>query len=528
MKPTKGRKAVYGTAAATSSQPLATAAAIELLARGANAAEASVAVGAVLAVTEPCSNGLGGDLIALHAAADDSVTAILGNGASPSSLTYELYVQNVSRDSANMVTVPGVVDAWMTILERYSSGNVSREEVFSPAIRAARHGFPVGEATAYYWGLQEKFLSNVQHPHPLLIHDEQGARAPRKGELFVNKALAEVLEGIVKQGREAFYEGAVARGIVDCVSKRGGVMTLADLARHETIVTTALSVEYHGYTVYEPPAPTQGIVTLQSLRILDHLNYPSSSHSKSIHYMIEALRLSFKDAADNISDPKYETDNSGARLSDEYTKVLAAKIGDTKMDIDYRPLPGGGTVQFCVIDRDGNAMSSVQSNYQGFGTGISPANSGLTLQNRGLNFSTTRQHRNVVCGGKKCYHTIMPGLAVSGDSKIAFGVMGSFMQPQGHLQVLSGLIDEGLDAQQVVERGRFRVTGAFSRVEEGMGEDEVLVEGGGWEHLGRWGHRVRRVEESAAFGKGGVCVLRGGVVEAGCDGRGDGVAMSMV
>ncbi|PXF49951.1 putative gamma-glutamyltransferase YwrD [Gracilariopsis chorda] len=534
--PPPTRKAVYGRAAVTSSQPLATAAGLQILARHGNAFDAAIATGAMLAVTEPCSNGIGGDLIAL---CDDnkSVTAVLGNGASPAALSASMLPEPpVPLDCPHTVTVPGTIAAWIDIKQRYGNPQISLLECLQPAIRAAREGFPVGKTTAFYWKLEEQFLNTTKNGTDLLLLDKSISkfRAPQEGEIFVNKPLARVLEDVGNKGRAAFYEGPVAQAMVDILTQLGAVMSMQDLACHQTVFTQPISTTYRGRTVYEPGPPTHGAIAIMCLNILDKYDLSALPEEDVYHLMIEAVRLSFSTAASHIADPAYfpECVNKFIQLS--FGDQLRKRINMSERCVleDTPSLPKGGTVQFSVIDADGNAVSAVQSNYCCFGTGIVPDGCGFSLQNRGLNFSLDPNSNNYVAGSKRSYHTIIPSLAKLGDWKAAVGVMGSFMQPQAHVQVLHALLDKGMDAQQALDRPRFRVTGCFSKVESGMDEDAVLVEDTFCEKvqadLVRRGHVVR-LGKLQQFGKGHVCVRdQRGVVMAGADNRADGVAMAML
>lgn len=537
--PPSKRKAVYGSAAISSSQPLASAAGLHILQIGGNAADAAVAVASTLAVTEPCSNGIGGDFIALHyKAADRSVTAILGNGASPAALTPHLFgTHPVHYSSPHTITVPGAVDAWLDTKSRFGAPHLSLHEILQPAISAADEGFFVGPVTAHYWGLAKDDLRRAHNGDTYLVRDQKTdvLRAPKTGERFRNPKLANVLRNIAEQGRDAFYADEVAERIVETVTSLGGVMTKQDLVDHCTVFADPISTEYRHIKVHEVGPPTHGAVALMALNIFNQY-YPNlpdhcSLDAEQAHVMIEALRLSFADAAARIADPAVSKDMVFDLFTDEHCAKLKSQISaHTKCVIpEYPPLPKGGTVQFCVIDREGNAVSAVQSNYRGFGTCHVPSGCGFTLQNRGLNFSTVPGHPNYVEGGKKPYHTIIPGMLTCGEMVCAFGVMGSFMQPQGHIQMVHAMVDRGLDAQQALDCPRFRVTGGFSSVEEGMGEDAVLVEEGieeeVREELRKKGHvvRVGRLED---FGRGHICVRgAGGVTAAGADNRADGVAV---
>eukprot|EP00178_Gracilaria_changii_P020563 TRINITY_DN598_c0_g4_i1.p2 TRINITY_DN598_c0_g4~~TRINITY_DN598_c0_g4_i1.p2 ORF type:complete len:662 (-),score=108.01 TRINITY_DN598_c0_g4_i1:4414-6399(-) len=536
ISPPVSRKAVYGRAAVASSQPLATSAGLQILQSGGNAFDAAIAVGAMLAVTEPCSNGIGGDFIALCDNNDD-VTAVLGTGAAPAAITASLFPQQpVPLDCVHTITVPGTIAAWVDVKHRFGCSKLTLSDCLQPAIRAAKHGFPVAETTAYYWKNNEECLRAAKNGTDLLVRDGVGAqhRAPKAGELFVNGALASVLEEIAERGRDAFYAGRVGDAIIKTIKELGGVMSERDLAAHETLVTKPICTTYRGRTVYEPPPPTHGVVALMCLNVLDKFDMRELGEHDAWHVMIEAVRLSFAQASKRIADPAHTSDCSAELLKASLCEQLRKRIDmSRRCEIEQgAQLPRGGTVQFSVIDSHGNAVSAVQSNYCNFGTGHVPEGCGFTLQNRGLNFSLNAGDANCIAGGKRSYHTIIPALAKLGGWKAAIGVMGSFMQPQAHVQVLHSLLDRDMDAQQALDRRRFRVTGAFSGVEKGMCDDAVLVEEGFSEEakseLARRGHDVR-VGGLAQFGKGHICVRSAnGVVMAGADNRADGVALAMV
>lgn len=547
----KSRQSVYGRACVSSSQPLASAAGLQVLAAGGNAADAAIATAAVLAVTEPTSNGLGGDFIALHhhprisASPPQRDILFLGAGRSPASLTAALFpTPPVAPSSPHTVTVPGAVAAWHDLKLRCGSSEVSWARLLQPAIRAARDGFYVHRTTAALWKGSAAFLRAVDADHPYLP-------APEHGELFRNPALARVLQEVAEDGPRAFYKGRVAHAIGECVRAAGGVLSDEDIAAHETEISHPLEATFAGWRVLEADAPTHGVVALLAMRVLQRVwtmqterpirsanggnsaEFRGEDRSMRTHLQVEALRLAFATAAPCIADGG----DLNSLLGDDVVDGIARRIAlDRRAALDDLPgatLTTGGTVQFCVIDEDGAAVSAVQSNYMGFGTGLVPRDCGFTLQNRGLNFATAEGHPNVVGGGKRPYHTIIPGMMVrettEAEEVVAFGVMGSFMQPQGHVIVASALLTEGAGAQEALDVCRFRVTGSFSSVEEGMGDDAVLVEEDMEEcvkeGLRQRGHDVR-VGSTGVFGRGHVVRRTAdGRVEGGADCRGDGVAL---
>lgn len=531
------KRVQYGRQAVSTSQPLATAAGLRVLADGGSAADAAVAVAAMLAVTEPPSNGIGGDFVAIHREGKtNKMQSFLGIGRSPKALTTQLFCSEMSTPaSPHTATVPGAVAAWDDLFKRHGSGKLSFAKLLAPAVNTAREGFFVHHTTAAIWTDQTPFLTVYgSNPTPFLP-------APKPGALFQNPDLADVIEEIQSQGPDGFYKGRVAKSIVEALNARGGVMCLDDLAHHKTIVTSPLTTSYREWTVAEVGAPTHGAVALLALNILENFDLTTMTRGETTHLMIEAIRQAFAEASERIADSKISEQGLSELVDKSFAKEIVNRINisnKSELIVNGAALPKGGTVHFCIIDRHGNAVSAVQSNYVGFGTGIVPLGCGFSLQCRGLNFSRVSGHANCADGGKRPYHTIIPGMMTRSDREdnkerrdvVAFGVMGSFMQPQGHVQVVSSIVDLNNDGQQALDTPRFRVTGNFSAIEPGMSEDAVLVEcdleEGVVQELTAKGHVVKRTSYSPFFGRGYVCTRRGvdGRVEAACDNRSDGVA----
>lgn len=533
----KQKKVQYGRDAVSTSQPLATAAGLRVLANGGNAADGAVAVAAVLAVTEPPSNGIGGDFIALHHdGKTHAVQAILGIGRSPKGLTQKLFCSHESTPaSPHTATVPGAVAAWYDLFESHCSGKVPFGTLLNPAIGAAENGFYVHHKTAAFWATEAPFLTEFGSKSTPFLP------VPSAGELFKNPDLAGVLKRIQSEGPNGFYRGDVAHCMVETLNKRGSVMSLDDLAQHKTMIASPLTTTYHDWTVAEVGAPTHGAVALLALNILENFDLANMSQGEATHMMVEAIRQSFAVASVRIADGGMSERDVRELVDKTFAKQIVSQLKTctkSNLNVEGAALPKGGTVHFCVVDRDGNAVSAVQSNYVGFGTGIVPAKCGFSVQCRGLNFSRDPGHVNSADGNKRPYHTIIPGMMTRSQGKeeeqirdvVAFGVMGSFMQPQGHVQVVSGMVDLRKDGQQALDMPRFRVTGAFSAVEPGMADDAVLVESDLEEEIVQTliekGHVVRRTTELSLFGRGHICSRRGrdGRVEAACDNRSDSVA----
>lgn len=533
------RSVVVGTRGmAAASQPLAVAAGIQMLEQGGSAADAAVAMAAVLAVTEPGSTGLGGDCFALYyEASTRQVYALNGSGRAPRALTLErLHREGFSTElplfHPYTITVPGACAGWCDLAERF--GRLSLAAVLEPSIELAERGFAVAPLTAHFWQRgAEVQLRHALNGGELLIE----GRAPRAGEVFRNPNLAGVLQQIALKGKKAFYEGPIAEAIVDTVQEAGGCLTLEDLAEHSSTWDKPLSVTYHHLKVWECPPNGQGLTALLALNILKGFDLAALEplSAQRLHLEIEALRLAFADAFRFIADPAWVDLPVEALLSETYAAERRASIHPQQALMQVspgEPLKGSDTVYFCVVDEMGNACSMVNSNYMGFGTGIVPRGCGFSLQNRGLNFSLDPTHPNALQPGKRPYHTIIPALVTHAEDNALFaavGVMGGYMQPQGHVQVITALVDDGLDPQSALDRPRFCVQvqepGGRVALEEGIPKQTL-------ESLSAMGHPIERISgmERALFGRGQI-ILRdreSGVLWGGSDPRADGCALAQI
>lgn len=518
------------------SQPLATAAGIEILAKGGNAADAAVAAGAALNVTEPGSTGIGGDMFALfYSASTKRVSALNGSGRAPAALTLDRLKKEgfsarhgVPSFHAHTITVPGACAGWFDLIEKH--GSLSMPEILAPAIRLANEGFPVGPLTSHSWqGGAQNQLKSALNGHELTIE----GRGPNAGEIFRNPNLARIFEIVAQGGVSAFYQGEIAEAIVGVIKEAGGCMSLDDLALHTSTWEEPISVTYRGLRVYECPPNGQGITALIALNILEgfDLSALASLSTERLHLMIEAIRLAFADSRWYVADPKFSNVPVQELLSKEYASQRRKLIDRKRATIDPKygtPVSSSGTVYLSVADKFGNACSFINSNYWGFGTGIVPKGFGFTLQNRGHNFSLDPNHPNALEPRKRPYHTIIPAMVTREDGSLyaSYGVMGGFMQPQGHVQVLSALVDDGLDPQSALDLPRFCIdieeSGGRVALEEGIPANVVS-------DLEKMGHPVYRVSgyDRSLFGRGQV-ILRDpetGVLCAGSDPRADGCAM---
>ncbi|HRQ22761.1 MAG TPA: gamma-glutamyltransferase, partial [Anaerolineales bacterium] len=509
--PVYSRRGIVAT-----SQPLATAAGIEVLSKGGNAADAAVAAAAALNVTEPTSTGIGGDMFALYFDAQTKqVTALNGSGRASSALTLDrLKREGLLADSLPpfhpyTVTVPGACAGWCDLIQKH--GSLSLTEILAPAIQLADEGFPVAPITAHFWARgADRQLKSALNGHEMTID----GRAPKAGEIFRNKGLARTFKLVAEQGAQGFYQGLVAESIVAVIKEAGGCMSAEDLASHVSTWESPISVDYRGLRVYECPPNGQGITALIALNILEGFDLAELDvvSPEKMHLMIEAMRLAFADAKWYVSDPAFSKIPMDELLSKEYASERRKLIDMKRATVDPQrgsPANSSGTVYLSVVDGTGNACSFINSNYMGFGTGIVPQGWGFTLQNRGHNFSLDPNHPNVLAPGKRPYHTIIPAMVtrVADNSLYAsYGVMGGFMQPQGHVQVLSALYDAGLDPQSALDLPRFCLDaeskGGRVDIEEGMPIATVNA-------LREMGHPLNEVSgyERAVFGRGQV-ILR--------------------
>lgn len=521
------------------SQPLAVAAGLEILRQGGNAIDAAIAVAAALNVTEPGSTGLGGDCFALvYQQATGRVSALNGSGRAPAALT----IERLQRDGFSpeltpyhpyTITVPGACAGWCDLLARF--GSLPLAQILAPAIHLAEEGFPVAPVTAYFWQRSaERQLASAWNGRELTLD----GRGPQPGELFRNPGLARTLRQIADGGKDAFYQGAIAEAIVHAVQSAGGCLALEDLAEHTSTWEEPVSVAYRGLHIWECPPNGQGLVALLALNLLEGFDLASQLplSAERLHLVIEALRLAFADARWFVADPAFAPAPLAEMLSKAYASQRRQLIDPRRANLGYShgdPITGSDTVYFCVVDGSGNACSFINSNYMGFGTGIVPAGWGFSLQNRGLGFSLDPQHPNCLAPRKRPYHTIIPALATTPDPTgyealyAAFGVMGGFMQPQGHVQVALAMIDDRLDPQAALDRPRLCLA-------QGEPTDAVALEEGipleSMQALAEMGHEVvpTRHYDRAVFGRGQIIRrLPDGILCGGSDPRADGCAMTI-
>ncbi len=511
--------------------PLAAQAGATILAHGGNAIDAAVATNAAMGVVEPMMNGIGGDLFAIvYDAKTGKIYGLNASGWAPAKLSIEFLkskgIGEMPQVGIHSVTVPGAVDGWSKLLSRF--GKKQFPELLAPAIHYAREGFPVPEWDAAYWATEEAFLKQDKNLAATFLID---GRAPRVGDVFRNPDLAHSLELIASGGRDAFYKGEAAARIVAFSSKVGGTMTVEDLATYSSEWVEPISTTYHGWTVYEIPPNGQGIAALMMLNIMESFPLAQFGHNSAdaLHAMIEAKKLAYADMHRYVADPKFSRVPVEGMLAKDYAAERAKLIDMSKANCDVSPgepaFPtAGDTTYLTVVDRDGNMVSLIQSNYSGFGSRLVADGTGFALQNRGGLFSLDPSSPNALAGHKRPLHTIIPAFMTRGDERIAFGIMGGFNQAQAHAQFVSNVVDFGMNIQDSLESARFtKPTFAGCDVEM---EDRIPA--AVRDALSERGHKIEvRGNYSANMG-GGQAVRRDftkGVNYGASDPRKDGAAV---
>jgi gamma-glutamyltranspeptidase/glutathione hydrolase len=501
---------------------------LRILQAGGNAADAAVATAAALNVTEPCSTGIGGDCFCLYYDADKGkVQGLNGSGRAPAALTpdllFDLGYDEMPRNGVHTVTVPGAAAGWIDTLDLF--GSMELGEMLEPAISLAEDGFPVAPLASRLWELGVSKLKSGPNAEEMLID----GRAPRVGELMRNPSLARTFRTLAENGKSGIYEGRIAEAIVELLDSMGGVMSVNDLKAHRSTFPKPISVNYKGTEVVEIPPNGQGITALIALNILEEYDWDGVEHAgvRHLHTLIEAMRLAFADARWYVADPDVVHVPIRELISKEYAAERRGLIDPTTASVDVHrgsPVAGSDTVYFCTVDGEGNACSFINSNYTGFGTGLIPEGCGFTLQNRGSNFTLKEGHPNRLEPGKRPYHTIIPGMMLrEGQLHGPFGVMGGFMQPQGHVQVVVNMVDFGMDPQEALNAPRFRIfEGTSVYLEEGIPMETMGA-------LSQMGHDVNLASgfTRGVMGKGQIIIRDPdtGVLCAGSEPRADGQAV---
>lgn len=465
---------------AATAHPLASQVAIDILKQGGNAVDAAIAANAAIGLMEPTGNGIGGDIfVILWDPETEQVYGLNGAGRSPMGLSFDAMQAHVERwgeippGGSLPVSVPGTVDGWFAMHERF--GTLPMSDILAPAIDYAEDGFPVTEAIAFYWDMNmTRFAPAAQSG---MIEEFENTRAtyltadgdaPREGEIFRNPDLAQTYRLLASGGRDAFYEGEIARTIDRYMQRIGGALRYEDLAAHRSEWIDPVSVNYRGYDVWELPPQGQGIAALQMLQTLNGYDLSETGFmtAQTLHLMVEAKRLAFEDRARFYADPDFAPAPVEALISAEYADQRRALIDqNTAMPSvahgDPAILQDGDTTYLTVADSNGMMVSLIQSNYRGMGSGLVPDGLGFMLQNRGQLFSMQAGHPNVYAPGKRPFHTIIPAFVTrNGEPVMSFGLMGGAMQPQGHVQIITSMIDFGLGVQEAGDAARWRHDGS--------------------------------------------------------------------
>ncbi len=505
------------------SQPLASAAALRVLQDGGNAVDAAITAAAVLAVVEPNSTGIGGDMFALvYMQQDGKPVGLNGSGWAGSKASVDFFksrdVSHIPLFGMHSVSVPGAVAGWYKLHQKYGKLPMSRN--FAPAIEYADKGFPVSDIIATQWKRPEERLRATPDAARVLLKD---GRAPRHGDLFRMPELARTLSILAEAGRDAFYKGDIAKKIVEFSDRHDGMLTLDDFAAFDAQWIDPVSTNYRGYDVYELGAQTQGTTVLEMLNILEDYDFKALGHNsvEHLHLMIEAKKLAFADRDAYIADPDKARVPAAQLISKAYASDRRKLIAPNQAMAS--PQPGireiGDTVYFTVVDKDRNAVSFINSLYESFGSGLVAGNTGIVLHNRAALFVLDPKHPNVIAPRKRPFHTLIPGMVLKNQKPyFSFGVMGADNQPQGHVQALINLIDFGMDAQQAGEAPRFRHSG-----------DEVLLEsafdGAIRSGLTQKGHHVASAVDAWGGYQGILIDPSSGVLIGGSDPRKDGLAI---
>lgn len=505
------------------SQPLAAQVGLDILKKGGNAVDAAIATAACLTVVEPTSNGIGSDAFALIWT-KGKLHGLNASGPAPKAISIEALKQDglekIPHYGFVPVTVSGAPGAWAETNRRF--GKLPLTEILAPAIDYARNGYPLSPTLAKYWGYAfRNYSKNLQGQEFKSWFETfaPGGKAPRVGEMWRSEDHASTLEEIADTQAESFYRGKLAEKIDQFSRKYNGYIRAQDLADFHPEWVEPISVKYRGYDVWEIPPNGQGLVALMALNILEDFEFTTRDSDLSFHRQIEAIKLAFADGHKYITDQKHMSAQVKQLLSKKYGQERGALIGNKAIQPEPGTPPRGGTIYLATADNDGNMVSYIQSNYMGFGSGLVVPGTGIALQNRGHNFSLDPSHDNALAPGKRTYHTIIPGFMTRDNRAVGpFGVMGGFMQPQGHLQVVMNTIDYGLNPQAALDAPRWQwMEGRTVLVEQCFPQAMAA-------QLSRRGHDIKVTLDSGIFGRGQI-IWRDpvtGVLSGGTEGRTDG------
>lgn len=459
---------------AATSQPLATQVALDILRQGGSAVDAAIAANALLGLVEPTGNGVGGDLFAIvWSDEDEELHGLNASGRSPQSLSREYFIdegyEQIPARGVLPLSVPGAVDGWFELHERF--GKLPMDTLLQPAIDYAENGFPVTEVIAYYFAQNADILKDYPGFADVFMADGE---PPQKGEMFRNPDLANTYRAIAEGGREAFYEGEIARTLGDFVQEHGGFLSYEDMAAHESEWVDPVSTNYRGYDLWELPPNSQGIAALQILNLLEGFDIAEMGFDSPeyIHHFVEAKKLAFEDRAKFYSDPDFNEIPVDWLISKDYANERVDEINPNQAGMSYEPgepPTNGDTIYLTVADDDGNMVSLIQSNYRGMGSGITPQGLGFVIQNRGELFNLDADHMNAFEPGKRPFQTIIPAFVTKdGKPYMSYGVMGGATQPQMHAQILINMIDFGMNLQEAGDAPRILHTGSSQPTGEQM------------------------------------------------------------
>ena len=484
------------------SQYLASQAGAQILARGGSAVDAAIAANAVLGVTEPMMNGMGGDLFLIYFdAKTGKLYGLNSSGWAPRGLSIEYLKQHgitsMPQHGINSVTVPGAVEGWNEAHQRF--GRLPWKELFGPAIYYAEHGYPVPELVHSYWVDSEKILQNDEARRVFLPN----GKVPEVGQVFSNPDVAKALRLVADQGANAFYRGAIAQAILKTSAAAGGTMQADDLAQFKAEWVQPISIDYRGWRVYELPPNGQGMAALEMLNIMSNFR-PDSAGPQGVvelHKKIEAMKLAYSDLYRYNGDPRFVKIPVQGLISKSYAAERARLINPDKANCDVQAgAPASDTTYLAAVDKDGNIASLIQSNYDAFGSGLAVEGMGFALQDRGALFRLDPNHPDALAPRKRPFHTIIPAFMERGDIHIGFGIMGGPNQPVAHAQFVSNVVDYGMNIQAAMSAPRFTVDG--DRVDcnvpiESRMKPEVL------QQLRQMGHLIMlRGDYSSNMGRG--------------------------
>jgi gamma-glutamyltranspeptidase/glutathione hydrolase len=526
------------------SHPLAAQIGLDILKAGGNAVDAAIATNAAIGLMEPMSCGIGGDLYAIvWDARTQKLYGLNASGRAPQKATLDFFKQKglteIPTRGPLSWSVPGCVGGWEAL--RFKFGLKKMKELLEPTIRYAEEGFPVTEVIAGYWKASEKKLLEDLFGSGsvyLSVNPDRPFSAPVVGTLFKNPALANSLKLIADNGPDAFYKGEIAKKLVQLSDRKGGLFTLDDFAKNEPTWVEPVSTTYRGYEVWEIPPPGQGIAALQMLNTLERYDLKDMGPASPDywHYLVEAKKLAYADRAKYYTDPAFAKVPVQQLISKDYAAARGKLIDPKKAMVDVAAgdvkVGQADTIYLCVVDKDRNCVSLIQSNYNGFGSGISHPGLGFAIQNRGCLFALDPNHANKVEPGKRPFHTIIPAMVTMGGKPwLVFGVMGGDMQPQGHVQVLVNLIDFGMNVQAAGEAPRVEHVGSATptgRKENppgGIVEAEPGIPDAVVKELESRGHQVKRVKVNGGGYQAILIDPATGLLHGGSEYRKDGAAV---